>query len=96
MASRRRGYNLPGHARTAISAVYARHRLSTDADHVLTDLRQHFDEVLATFEAVVGWTTARIQRPVQILGSLDGIEAGVRQLIRTILCSPPVDVIIAT
>ncbi|NCC30917.1 MAG: hypothetical protein EOM24_02710 [Chloroflexia bacterium] len=66
------------------SAVYARHRLSTDADHVLTDLRQHFDEVLATLEAVAGWTTARIQRPVQILGSLDGIETGVRQLIRTV------------
>ncbi len=66
------------------SAVYARHRLSTDADHVLSDLRQHFDEVLATLETVAGWTTARIQRPVQILGSLDGIETGVRQLIRSV------------
>jgi len=26
--------------------------------------------------------TARVQRPVQILGSLDGIETGIRQLIR--------------
>ena len=64
------------------SAVYARHRLSTDADHVITDLRQHFDEVLAQLESVAGWQTARITRPVQILGSLDGIETGVRQLIR--------------
>jgi hypothetical protein len=32
---------------------------------------------------VAGWTTARVQRPVQILGSLDGIETGVRQLIRS-------------
>jgi hypothetical protein len=31
---------------------------------------------------VAGWKTARVQRPVQILGSLDGIETGVRQLIR--------------
>jgi hypothetical protein len=31
---------------------------------------------------VAGWKTARIRRPVQILGSLDGIETGVRQLIR--------------
>jgi hypothetical protein len=31
---------------------------------------------------VAGWRTARIRRPVQILGSLDGIETGVRQLIR--------------
>ena len=64
------------------SAVYARHRLSTDADHVITELRQHFDRVLAQLESVAGWQTARITRPVQILGSLDGIETGVRQLIR--------------
>lgn len=64
------------------SALYAGHRLSTDADHVLPDLRRRFDEVLAELEAVAGWRTARIQRPVQILGSLDGIETGVRQLIR--------------
>ena len=64
------------------SAVYAAHRLSTDADHVLTDLRQRFDQVLAELEAVAGWKTARVKRPVQILGSLDGIETGVRQLIR--------------
>jgi len=64
------------------SAVYAQHRLSTDADHVLTDLRQRFDEALAELESVAGWKTARVTRPVQILGSLDGIETGVRQLIR--------------
>lgn len=34
------------------SAVYARHRLSTDADHVVTDLRVRFDQVLAELEAV--------------------------------------------
>ncbi len=64
------------------SAVYAGHRLSTDADHVLTDLRERFDQVLAQLESVAGWKTARVQRPVQILGNLDGIETGVRQLIR--------------
>jgi len=64
------------------SAVYAEHRLSTDADHVLTNLRQRFDQVLAELESVAGWQTARVKRPVQILGSLDGIETGVRQLIR--------------
>jgi hypothetical protein len=41
-----------------------------------------FDEVLAELESVAGWKTARVQRPVQILGSLDGIETGIRQLIR--------------
>lgn len=64
------------------SAMHAAHRFSRDADHVLTDLRLRFDAVLAELESVAGWKTARVQRPVQILGSLDGIETGVRQLIR--------------
>ncbi len=64
------------------SAIHATHRLSRDADHVLTDLRQRFDDVLAQLESVAGWKTARVKRPVLILGSLDGIETGVRQLIR--------------
>ena len=65
------------------AAVHVGHRFSSDADHVLTNLRARFDEVLATIESVAGWKTARVQRPVLILGSLDGIETGVRQLIRT-------------
>jgi len=64
------------------SAIYAKHRFSRDADHVLSDLRHHFDEVLTLLESVAGWKTARVQRPVQILGSLDGIETGIRQLVR--------------
>ena len=64
------------------SAVHAEHRFSRDADHVLSDLRARFDDVLAQLESVAGWKTARVQRPVQILGSLDGIETGIRQLIR--------------
>lgn len=46
-------------------------------------LRSRFDEVLSQLESVAGWKTARLARPVQILGSLDGIQTGVRQLIRT-------------
>jgi hypothetical protein len=64
------------------SAIHAEHRFSRDADHVLTDLKNRFDEVLAELESVAGCKTAQVQRPVQILGSLDGIETGVRQLIR--------------
>jgi hypothetical protein len=64
------------------SAIHAQHRFSRDADHVLPGLREHFDEILAQLESVAGWKTARVQRPVQILGSLDGIETGIRQLIR--------------
>lgn len=64
------------------AAIHAEHRLSRDADHVLTDLRRRFEAVLAQLESVAGWRTARVRRPVLILGSLDGIETGVRQLIR--------------
>jgi hypothetical protein len=64
------------------AAIYAKHRVSYDADHVLLDLRTRFDDVLGQLESVAGWRTARVNRPVLILGSLDGIETGVRQLIR--------------
>lgn len=64
------------------SALHAMHRISLDADHVLEDLTRRYEQVLAQLESVAGWHTARIQRPVQILGSLDGILTGVRQLIR--------------
>ncbi len=64
------------------AAIHAHHRLSTDADHVLTDLRPRFDAVLAELESVAGSKTARVRKPVLILGSLDGIDTGIRQLIR--------------
>ena len=65
------------------AGLHAGHRVSRDADHVLTDLRSHFDAVLGQLESAAGWRTARVNRPVLILGSLDGIETGVRQLVRT-------------
>ncbi len=65
------------------AALHARHRLSVDGDHVLGDLRERFDDVLAALEAVAGWSTERVQRPVLILGQLNGILTGVRQLRRT-------------
>ncbi len=37
---------------------------------------------LPELESVAGWRTNRVRKPVLILGSLDGIETGVRQLIR--------------
>ena len=65
------------------AAVHAGHRVSFDDDHVLADLRSRFDDVLEHLERQEGWVTARLNRPVLILGSLDGIETGIRQLIRT-------------
>ncbi len=64
------------------AASFAHHRVSVDHDHTLTNLRERFDSVLASLESVAGWKTARVRRPVLILGSLDGIETGIRQLIR--------------
>ena len=64
------------------AAVHVGHRFSHDADHVMTDLKARFDEVLQALESVAGWQTARVRRPVMILGNLDGVETGIRQLIR--------------
>ena len=65
------------------AALYAGHRFSRDDDHVVADLRARFDAVLQRLEEVAGWKTARISRPVQILGQLDGVDTGIRQLRRT-------------
>ena len=64
------------------AAHYARHRISLDDDHVLAGLRDRFDAVLRALEETDGWVTARVKRPVLILGSLDGVETGIRNLIR--------------
>jgi hypothetical protein len=65
------------------AALHAGHRRSLDGDHVLDDLRPRFDEVLAALEAAAGWQTSRVHRPVAILGRLDGVMTGIRQLRRT-------------
>lgn len=64
------------------AAVHAGHRVSYDDDHVVRDLKARFDSVLTDLEETDAWVTARVARPVQVLGSLDGVETGVRNLIR--------------
>ena len=64
------------------AALWAHHRVSNDADHVLVDLRDRFAHVLSQLEAMPGWNTARVVPPVLILGSLDGVNTGLRQLRR--------------
>lgn len=64
------------------AALHAGHRHSHDGDHVLADLRERFDDVLGKLETAAGWQTDRVQKPVLILGSLDGILTGIRQLRR--------------
>jgi hypothetical protein len=56
--------------------------LSAERCAVPRDLRDRFDEVLSTLESVAGWETSRV-RPVLILGRLDGVLTGIRQLRRT-------------
>lgn len=65
------------------AALHARHRVSLDGDHILADLKDRFDDVLADLEAVAGWRTDRVIRPVLILGRLDGVMTGIRQLRRS-------------
>ncbi len=69
----------------AAAALYAGHRVSFDHDHVLTDLSGRYAAVLEAVEATDGWVTSvrASAPPLTLLGSLDGVEAGLRQLRRT-------------
>jgi len=62
--------------------LYADHRESRDHDHVLPDLADRFEMVLEAIEEDGGWATNRVTPGKVILGNLDGIETGVRQMIR--------------
>jgi hypothetical protein len=66
------------------AALYAGHRDSFAHDHVLADLRDRFDTVLEALESEGDWVTNRVQPGKVILGRLGDIEAGVRQMIRTV------------
>jgi hypothetical protein len=67
------------------AALHAGHRASLDHDHVLVDLEQRYVAVLDAVESSDGWATSvRASRPpVTILGTLDGVAAGLRQLRRS-------------
>lgn len=64
------------------AAFHAGHRLSTDHDHVLADLRDRFEIVLEALESDPDFVFNRATPGKIILGSLGDIEVGVRQLIR--------------
>ena len=69
----------------AAAALYAGHRESFDHQHVLEDFAERYAEVLDAVEASDGWATSvrASKPPMTILGSLDGVEAGLRQMRRT-------------
>lgn len=66
------------------AALYAGHRRSYDHDHVIQDLRDRFELVLDALEREPDWVMNRVTPGKIILGELGEIEAGVRQLIRTV------------
>ena len=66
------------------AALHAHHRVSFDVDSVMTDLRARFPSVLDRLESLAGWKTRRIRPPVLILGHFQGVDVGIRQLIRQI------------
>lgn len=67
------------------AALHAGHRDSFDHDHVLADLVERYEAVLEAVEATDGWATSvrASKPPFTIMGSLDGVEAGLRQMRRT-------------
>ena len=67
------------------AAIHARHRDSFDHDHVLLDLETRYETVLEAVEATDGWATSvrASKPPFTIMGSLGGVEAGLRQMRRT-------------
>lgn len=76
----------------AAAILYADHRESSDHDHVVADLADRFEMVLEAVEEDEGWATNRVTPGKVILGNLDGIEAGVRQMIRKV----PLEVTVVT
>jgi hypothetical protein len=65
-----------------VCALYAQHRMSLDVDFVVRDMSRRFAEIRERLLNLNGWTEARVRAPVLILGSLDGVEIGYRQLRR--------------
>lgn len=66
------------------AALHAGHRESFAHDHVLADLVDRYETVLGAVEATEGWATSvrASKPPFTLMGSLGGIEAGLRQLRR--------------
>lgn len=67
------------------AALHAGHRDSFDHDHVLSDLVDRYEAILEAVEATDGWATSvrASKPPFTIMGSLGGVQAGLRQMRRT-------------
>lgn len=75
---------VPGSVATGgtVCSLYANHRLSLDIDFFVSDFRERFQEVRETLDAEEGWSLQRQRPPVLILGTLDKVPIGYRQLKR--------------
>jgi hypothetical protein len=67
-----------------ICALFTHHRESVDIDFVLSDLTKRFEDIRKKLLEIPEWKEARVNAPVLILGSLDDIEIGYRQLRRAV------------
>lgn len=73
-----------------VATIYAGHRVSFDTDHLLLNLKDDFDSVLDKLSAATEWKTARLNRPVLILESINDCEVGFRQSRRVY---PPIETV---
>jgi hypothetical protein len=65
------------------AALHAGHRVSFDHDHVVEDLGRNYEAAIAALETIVGWRARRRARGKLILGDVEGVEGGVRNLRRS-------------
>src|SRR5437868_10272122 len=61
------------------AALHARHRYSTDSDHIGETVAEHFEDVESALRSWEGWKTRRVRPRVAILGERHGVQIGVRQ-----------------
>lgn len=66
----------------SVAAMYADHRYSEDHDHVLENLHERFTAVLEALEADPEYVINRVTPGKIILGEHNGIEYGIRQMLR--------------
>jgi Nucleotidyl transferase AbiEii toxin, Type IV TA system len=67
-----------------ICSLFAHHRASSDIDFVLSDLSKRFDEIREHLTNLPEWKERRVSIPLTILGTLNGVRVGYRQLRRTV------------
>jgi len=65
------------------AALHAGHRISFDHDHVIAALGRDYERAIAALEAIAGWRTRRRVKGKLVLGGIEGIDAGLRNLRRS-------------